>query len=256
MGETMREQPSLTAFLPHEGILAEAPVIYMDSREASTSVGKKIAQRLNEFGADLRVKTLDFGDYLVGGDVAIERKTVFDFVGTLTKRFLFDQILNMRNVYPRSLVLLEGYMGVLRRFSRIRPESIYGSLFALAHCGVPVVPTIDHKDSALFIFTAAKQLQKESKPSVIRRGEKRKSLSDMQLYVVAGLPRVGHTQAVKLLSKFSTVRRVFSASKQELMEVDRIGTQIANTIVEVLDAPFKSEEESVNRELAEGSQAS
>jgi ERCC4-type nuclease len=78
----------------------------------------------------------------------------------------------------------------------------------------------------------------------------------MQLYVVAGLPRVGHTQAVKLLSKFSTVRRVFSASKQELMEVDRIGTQIANTIVEVLDAPFKSEEESVNRELAEGSQAS
>lgn len=218
----------------------------MDSREASTSVGKKIAQRLNALGADLRVKTLDFGDYLVGGEVAIERKTIFDFVGTLTKRFLFDQILDMRRAYPKSLVLLEGYMGVLRRFSRIRPESVYGSLFALSQCDIAVVPTIDHKDSAIFIFTAAKQLQKESRPTVIRRGVKKKSLNDMQLYAVAGLPHVGRTQAAKLLSNFLTVRRVFTASKDELMEIDRIGKQVAEDITKVLDTPFNLENEGVN----------
>lgn len=245
-----QEQPSLTSFLPREGALTEALIIYMDSREASTSIGKKIAQRLNELGTDLRVRTLDFGDYLVGGEVAIERKTIFDFVGTLTKRFLFDQILDMKRAYPKSLVLLEGYMGVLRRFSRIRPESVYGSLFALSQCDIPVVPTIDHKDSALFIFTAAKQLQRESRPAIIRRGAKRKSLSDMQLYAVSGLPRVGRTQAIRLLSKFSTVRKVFSASKEELMEINRIGTQIAEEITQVLDTPFKSEDEPVNEKTS------
>jgi len=71
-------------------------------------------------------------------------------------------------------------------------------------------------------------------------------LNDMQLYAVAGLPHVGRTQAAKLLSNFLTVRRVFTASKDELMEIDRIGKQVAEDITKVLDTPFNLENEGVN----------
>jgi SAM-dependent methyltransferase len=74
---------------------------------------------------------------LLPGDnyVAIERKTVFDLANTLTQRFLFDQIFRMKEAYPHSIVLIEGYMGLLRKFRRITPESLSGALFTLAQAG-------------------------------------------------------------------------------------------------------------------------
>lgn len=233
------EQPSLAAFLPQED---ERPIVYVDSREASTRPGKRIIEKLNELGSDVRIKALDYGDYLIGENVAVERKAIPDFATTLTKRFLFDQILEMKKAYPESLLLLEGYMGVLRKFSRISPESLNGALFALAKSGIPIIPTIDYKDTALFLFIAAKQLQKEEKAPVIRRGAKGKSLRDQQLYAVAGLPHLGPILAERLLKHFKTVKRIFAASEEELAEVKGVGKQIARGIVTVIDTSFESEE--------------
>ena len=137
----MGEQPSITLYFPREG--NGKPTIYVDSREAANRAGKKIVAMMNELGADVITRKLDFGDYLIGEKVAVERKTVFDLAGTLTQRFLFDQIYKMKEAYPASVLLIEGYMGVLRRFRRISPESLNGALFALAQSSIPIVPTID-----------------------------------------------------------------------------------------------------------------
>jgi len=240
----MGEQPSITFFFPKEG--AERPTIYVDSREAANRTGKKIVEKLNELGAEVVTRKLDFGDYLIGEKVAVERKTVFDLAGTLTQRFLFDQIFKMKEAYPESIVLVEGYMGVLRKFRRISPESLNGALFTLAQGNIPIVPTIDYKDTATFLAVAAKQLLKEERGRlVIRHRIKVKKISDLQLYAVAGLPHVGPVLAENLLRRFGTVRHIFSASKEELMETNGIGPQIAKDIIEVLDSPFVIENERV-----------
>jgi len=222
----------------------EKPTIYVDSREASNRNGKKIVSLLNELGAETVVKKLDFGDYLIGEDVTIERKTVFDLANTLTQRFLFDQIFKMREAYPRSLVLIEGYMGLLRKFRRISPESLNGALFALAQANIPIVPTIDYKDTAIFLATSAKQLLKAEKiPPTIRHRLKTESVKEQQLFVVAGLPHIGPVLGENLLSHFKTVRAVFSSSKEELMDVKGIGPQIADGIMKVLDNPYEDASE-------------
>ncbi|MDQ1278901.1 MAG: excision repair protein [Thermoproteota archaeon] len=238
----MGEQPQITLYFPREG--NGKPTIYIDSREAANRTGKKIVELLNELGADVITRKLDFGDYLIGENVAVERKTVFDLVGTLTQRFLFDQIYKMKEAYPASIVLLEGYMGVLRRFRRISPESLNGALFAIAQSSIPIVPTIDYKDTATFLVVAAKQLLKNEKGRmVIRHRVKAKKLGDLQLFAVAGLPHVGPALAENLLKHFKTPRRVFTASEEELTQADGIGPQIAKDIIEVLDTPFKVEDE-------------
>jgi len=226
----------------------ERPRIYVDSREASNRNGRKIVSLLDELGAETIVEKLDFGDYLVGEDIAIERKTVFDLANTLTQRFLFDQIFKMKETYPRSIVIIEGYMGLLRKFRRISPESLSGTLFALAQANIPLVPTIDYKDTATFLITSAKRLKTEKTPPTIRHRIKTESIKEQQLFVVAGLPHIGPVLGEKLLRQFKTLRAVFSSSKEEFMKVRGIGPQIADDIVKILDTPYEDVTENATEE--------
>jgi ERCC4-type nuclease len=216
----------------------------MDSREAASRTGKRIIQELCALGAEVSIMKLDFGDYIVGEDITIERKTVFDLAGTLTQRFLFDQIFKMRENYPRSLVIIEGYMGVLRKFRRISAESINGALFALAQNGIPLVPTIDYKDTAVFLVTASKQLLKNSKvPPIIRHRLKVETIAEKQLFLVTGLPHVGPVLADSLLRYFITPREAFNANREELMAVKDVGPKTAEDIIKVLETPYSTEKE-------------
>ena len=237
----MEERTSLVAFFPEEK--RKRLRIYVDSREASTKNGKKIVKKVNELGAEVVIRKLDFGDFLVGEDVAVERKTIHDLVSTLTQRFLFDQIFKMKNAYPKAILLIEGYMGVLRKFRRITPESLNGTLFAIVQANIPIVPTIDYKDTATFLVTAAKQLLKEGKEkAIIRHRPKAKTLKEKQLYAVTGLPNVGPTLAANMLKQLGSVQKVFSASKEEFKAVNGVGPLTASRIIEVLEAPYADEE--------------
>ncbi len=235
-------QSTISSYIPDD--MKKKPMVCIDSREAASRNGKRIVQELNALGAEVSIMKLDFGDYMVGEDIAIERKTVFDLVGTLTQRFLFDQIFKMRENYPRSLVIIEGYMGVLRKFRRISAESLNGALFALAQNGIPLVPTIDYKDTAVFLVTASKQLSKDSKvPPIIRHRSKVETVAEKQLFLVTGLPRVGPVLADSFLRYFNTPREVFKASREELMAVKDVGPKTAEDIVKVLETSYNNEKE-------------
>ena len=66
------------------------PTVIIDSREANTA--SKIVKGLRERGAKIRIEVLQKGDYIISDQCAFERKTVHDFVYTLTHRYLFDQL--------------------------------------------------------------------------------------------------------------------------------------------------------------------
>jgi len=238
MKNTLNQKP-LTIFFSSEEKSPEKPVIYADSREASSSTGKEIVKKLMELGANVKLVKLECGDYLVGEDVAIERKTIVDFVGTLTRRFLFNQIFEMRRVYPRSLMVLEGYMGVLRKFSRISPESVNGALFALAQNGIPIIPTIDHKDTAILLYTAARQEQiLEKRAPVVRPAKKLEKLTEAQLFLMCGIPLIGREKANNILKKYGSPVNAFT-HVDEWDKVEGIGSIIKKKAEEVLMTPFK-----------------
>ena len=72
------------------------PVIVVDSREASAA--PKVLKGLREADVDIRIVALPRGDYIISDRVAIERKTVKDFVYTLTRRHLFEQIFTLKEL--------------------------------------------------------------------------------------------------------------------------------------------------------------
>ena len=100
----------------------EEPTIIVDSREASTAA--KIVKGLIERGVKVKTQALEKGDYILSDQCAVERKTVTDFVYTLTRRYLFEQLFLLKDAYPKSLILLEGYLPIIYKFSSIQPAAI------------------------------------------------------------------------------------------------------------------------------------
>jgi ERCC4-type nuclease len=87
------------------------PTIIVDSHEASSA--SKIVKGLVERGAEVKTHHLPKGDYVLSDRCGVERKTVQDFVYTLTRRFLFDQLFGLKDLYQTTIILLEGYLPII-----------------------------------------------------------------------------------------------------------------------------------------------
>ena len=100
----------------------DQPTIIVDSREAKSA--PKIVKGLAERGADISIRYLEKGDYVISHLCAFERKTVSDFVYTLTRRYLFDQLSTLKECYERPFILIEGYLPIVYKYSKIQPASV------------------------------------------------------------------------------------------------------------------------------------
>jgi len=222
-------------------------LVIVDSREASAA--QKLVNRLRELGAEVAVKALPRGDYIISDRVAIERKTVKDFAYTLTRRQLFEQVFELKDYYECPILLLEGYMPVIYKFSRIKPASIWGALFALAKNGIAVVPTMNYKESADFIITACKQEQlAERRSPKVHPAKKFGSLAEAQIYFLASLPSVGREKAVALLRAYGTPMRALERVDAWPRELRGFGPKIAEKVKAVLNTPYgEAEETRLNR---------
>jgi ERCC4-type nuclease len=61
----------------------------------------------------------------------------------------------------------------------------------------------------------------------------------MQISAVQSLPLIGPERAELLLKKFGSVRRVFQASKVELLSVKGLGEKTVKKILDFLDAKYQ-----------------
>jgi len=213
------------------------PTIIVDSREASSAA--KIVKGLVERGVHIKTDTLEKGDYILSDECAVERKTVHDFVYTLTRRYLFEQLFRLKDVYPKSLIVLEGYLPIIYKFSHIQPAAIWGAMFNLAKNGIAIVNTASQKETVDFLYVAARQEQiTEKRTPTIHAFKKCETLADSQLYFVASLPSVGREKAVALLKSYQTPLNAMINVDDWSKTVDGLGPVITNKVKEVLTKPF------------------
>jgi ERCC4-type nuclease len=221
-----------------KGTEQEHPTIIVDSREANTAA--KIVKGLRERGVDIKTETLEKGDYVLSDVCAVERKTVHDFVYTLTRRYLFEQLFRLKEVYPKSLILLEGYLPIIYRYSRIQPASVWGAMFNLARNGVAIINTTSYKETIDFLYIAARQEQLvEKRAPTVHPFKKVDTLTDAQLYFVASLPNVGREKALSILKSYQTPLNALINVDDWPETVHGLGPIISNKVKEVLNTPFR-----------------
>ncbi|MCX8150231.1 MAG: hypothetical protein N3D85_01825 [Candidatus Bathyarchaeota archaeon] len=218
------------------------PQIIIDCREANTAA--KIVKGLIEKGVTIKTAHLEKGDYILSDQCAVERKTVQDFVYTLTRRYLFEQLFKLKEAYPKSLLLIEGYMPMIYKFSHIQPVAVWGAMFNLAKNGVAMVNTSSYKETIDFLYVAARQEQiVEKRSPTVHAFKKTESLSEAQLYFIASLPTIGREKATAILQSYQTPLNALINVDDWTKTVDGLGPVITNKVKTVLTTPYKEQKE-------------
>ena len=229
---------TLLPYLKDKKKSCEEPTIIVDSREASSAA--KIVKGLLERGVNIKTENLEKGDYILSDQCAVERKTVHDFVYTLTRRYLFEQLFRLKEAYPKSLVLLEGYLPIIYKFSHIQPAAVWGAMFNLAKNGIALVNTMSYKETIDFLYVAARQEQiVEKRAPTVHAFKKMDTLADAQLYFVASLPNIGREKALAVLKSYQTPLNAVINVDDWAKTVHGLGPVISNKVKEVLSTPFR-----------------
>ncbi len=226
-----------------EGVVAEAGSeegveLVVDQRELDSSIARDLSTRE---GIETRLETLEVGDYVLSDRVVVERKTVADFLETLTggDRSLFEQVGDDARHYARPVVVIEGEDLYGQR--NVHPKAIHGALASLAvDFGVSILRTDDEGETADLLETIAEREQETADREVSVHGEKQsKTLTEQQEYVVASIAEVGPVTARSLLAAFGSVEAVMTADEEALQEAEGVGAVTAERIREVTGSSYE-----------------
>ncbi|MGB9724868.1 MAG: ERCC4 domain-containing protein [Nitrososphaeria archaeon] len=197
---------------------------------------QEIKSELSKYDIEIEEQSLEIGDFLLSEEICVERKTIKDFVESVIDGRLFSQALNLKQHYSKPIMIIEKE-GVVER---ITLNSFYGALASLiSDYNIPVIITENPSETAFLLYSIAKREQLEKKKSIkIREGVKPVNMKEIQKYILAGIPGISTVLAERLLEKFGTLQRIFTADKKELMEVKGIGESIAKRIREIVTLDY------------------
>jgi Fanconi anemia group M protein len=211
--------------------------VVVDQRELDSHIARDLSRRE---GVTTRLETLEVGDYVLSDRVVVERKSVEDFLDTLTggDRSMFEQVGAAARHYARPVVIVEGEDLYGRR--NVHPNAIRGALASLAvDFGASVLRTDDTDDTADLLYTIARREQADADRSVsVHGGKGARTLAEQQEYVVGSIAEVGPVTARSLLAHFGSVEAVMAADREALLDVSGVGEVTADRIREVVGSEY------------------
>ena len=211
------------------------PRIIVDLHERDAGIMRLLEGEKDLSLAEIR---LAVGDFVVNHSIGIERKTDTDFVQSLIRGRLFDQIARLVNTYERAALFIEGGH-VFETGFFVHENALRGALVSLAfRFQIPILYPRDRTETAAMLTHCARQDWWSSCRPRTRFGSASRTVARRQVYLLKGLSRVGDVLGLSLLRRFKTPARVFSATEGELMGVEGVGRTIARGIRGLLDAPF------------------
>lgn len=240
--ESDTTSPAGDAETPDIDASSDMPMIVADHRETNSTVPRELSVA-DDVDMDVE-ENLEVGDYIVSNNCAVERKSVEDFHDTITgDRSLFEQIAAMTSAYETAVLLIEGEQSRLYG-GNIHENAIRGALTSVvSDFGATLMYSTDEKATAQTLRMLAQKEQDESETTVNPHGRKRtQTLADQQEYIVSSIDTVGPETARKLLMARGSVKNVFTASHDQLTQVDGIGDKTADTITSVSTTAFSKTE--------------
>jgi Fanconi anemia group M protein len=189
----------------------EKPKIIADYREK----GSLVPSELISLGFEIEFKELKVADYIIK-DVAIERKTISDFLSSMTNKRLLRQIEELKQ-YKNRLLIIEGIKDhelYNENAQGIHSNAIRGFLLSiLLKHKIPVILSKDSEDTAKFLLVLAKRKQKELSLNAKKKAMNKK---EQMQFILEGFPGIGPATAKKLLKEFKTLKNILNSPLEDL----------------------------------------
>jgi len=208
--------------------------IVVDERERKSG----IPDLLKSIGMNIEMKTLPIGDYIVAPETIVERKSIRDLMASVFDGRLFDQCSRLKEHFEHPIVLMEGNVDEIEEITE-NPMVFYGALSTVVlDFKIPVIPTPSAAHTAKLLVSLCSRTDAPQGP-YLKKIKKSSDLGKQQLSVLCSLPGIGEKFAVRMLTKFGTPLKVFSATTAELAKVEGLGGARAKKIKKTLDSKSK-----------------
>lgn len=193
----------------------EKPKIIADYREKNSL----IISELMSLGIDVEVKELKVADYIIK-DVAIERKTVSDFISSMINKRLLKQLEELKQ-YKNPLLIIEGIeeqeLYSDDNATGINANAIRGFLLSISlKHKIPIIFTKNYSDTARFINVIAKKQEREMSTNAKKKAKNKK---EQIQFILEGFPGIGPATAKKLLKEFKTLQNTINTPLEDLQKL-------------------------------------
>jgi DNA excision repair protein ERCC-4 len=206
----------------------------LDERERKSG----IPDLLKSIGLNIEMKTLPIGDYIVAPETIVERKSIRDLMASVFDGRLFDQCTRLKEHFEHPIVLMEGNVDEIEEITE-NPLIFYGAISTVVlDFKIPVIPTPSANHTAKLLVSMCSRKDTPKGP-YLKKIKKSNDLEKQQLSVLCSLPGIGEKFAVRMLTKFGTPLKVFSATTAELAKVEGLGEARAKKIKKTLDSKSK-----------------
>ncbi len=208
--------------------------IIVDERERKSG----IPDLLKSVGLNVEMKTLPIGDYIVAPETIIERKSIRDLMASVFDGRLFDQCTRLKEHFENPIVLMEGNVDEVEEITE-NPLIFYGAISTVSlDFKIPIIPTPSASHTAKLLVSMCSRKNAHKGP-YLKKIKKSSNLEKQQLSSLCSLPGIGEKFAVRMLEKFGTPLKVFTATTAELAKVEGLGEARAKKIKKILDTKSK-----------------
>ncbi len=176
----------------------------------------------------VEIKDFTPGDYLLG-EIAVERKTLPDFISSWVQGRLFDQLSRLRSSYTFPFLLIEAYHPDYLS----QTTAFYSILLTiLLKTNVKIICTKDQKQTADVLLLMAGRAIVSAQ---IMRQPKKISLQQRRLNMLLQVPGMGRKKAQLLLETFGTLDALFKAESRQIQEIPTIGRKTVVQLDQILN---------------------
>ena len=218
--------------------------IVVDERERKSG----IPNLLKSIGIGLEMKTLPIGDYIVAPETVVERKSIHDLISSVFDGRLPDQCSRLKEHFEHPVVLMEGDVDEIEEITE-NPMVFYDAVSKVAlDFKIPIIPTPSAAHTAKLLVAMCSRKGMPTGP-YLKKIKKSSDLKGQQLAVLCSLPGIGEKFAVRMLEKFGTPLKVFTATSADLAKVNGLGSARAKKIRKTLDSKSKLQRQSDQKTL-------
>lgn len=218
--------------------------IIADERERKSG----IPDLLKNVGVNIEMKTLPVGDYIVAHETVVERKSIQDLVSSIFDGRLFDQCSRLKEHFQNPIILMEGDVDQIEEITE-NPLVFYGAISTIAvDFKIPIIPTPNATHTAKLLVSMLSRKESPKGP-FLKKIKKSNDLQSQQLLALCSLPGIGEKTAKRLLAKFGSPLKAFTASYTELAKIEGLGGTRAKKIKNILESKSQHQKNSNQKTL-------
>lgn len=203
--------------------------------------GSELVTLLEQDEVQVGFAPLRYADFLIGGRMAIIRRTPLEFSNDLKSKMLFRTVVFFKREYPEPLYIVEGERLSVNGTSLSTLRSGITHITAVSR--IPIIFTGDVSDTAKYLSLLVRQarlagpLPEVQEPADVEDEQ----VVPYQLKMLTQLPDVTPGIAQRLMDRFGTLKGVFCARVTELQKIKGLGPKKAWKIKQAIEAKLEKQ---------------